>query len=142
VTLSLTDENFGKLIAGKHKAQTLFMSGKLKIRGNVMKGKSRELASGLASVTLICIEQQPRWSRFCPRQALQPRPRLSYRDGGLQKAVLYNIYPTQAGVMRMHTQGSSCQLPPRCVPLIPILLPQTTITGLFSSVAPLVVRRH
>ncbi|KAK7897849.1 hypothetical protein LTR67_004480 [Exophiala xenobiotica] len=38
VTLALTDENFGKLVAGKSKAQTLFMSGKLKIKGNVMKG--------------------------------------------------------------------------------------------------------
>jgi putative sterol carrier protein len=38
VTLVLTDENFGKLVAGKSKAQTLFMSGKLKIKGNVMKG--------------------------------------------------------------------------------------------------------
>ncbi|KAK5446694.1 hypothetical protein LTS15_009627 [Exophiala xenobiotica] len=37
VTLVLTDENFGKLVAGKSKAQTLFMSGKLKIKGNVMK---------------------------------------------------------------------------------------------------------
>ncbi|KIW86813.1 uncharacterized protein Z519_12599 [Cladophialophora bantiana CBS 173.52] len=40
VTLLLSDENFSKLIAGKTKAQTLFMSGKLKVRGNVMKGKT------------------------------------------------------------------------------------------------------
>jgi len=40
VTLILSDENFGKLISGKSKAQTLFMSGKLKIKGNVMKGKT------------------------------------------------------------------------------------------------------
>ena len=39
MTLSLSDENFAKLIAGKQKAQTLFMSGKLKVKGNVMKGK-------------------------------------------------------------------------------------------------------
>jgi putative sterol carrier protein len=38
VTLILSDENFAKLIAGKQKAQTLFMSGKLKVKGNVMKG--------------------------------------------------------------------------------------------------------
>ncbi|OCT49868.1 Fatty acid-binding protein [Cladophialophora carrionii] len=38
VTLILSDENFAKLITGKQKAQTLFMSGKLKVRGNVMKG--------------------------------------------------------------------------------------------------------
>ena len=39
MTLILSDENFGKLIAGKQKAQSLFMSGKLKVKGNVMKGK-------------------------------------------------------------------------------------------------------
>lgn len=42
VTLSLSDENFGKLVTGKTKAQSLFMSGKLKIKGNVMKGKKRQ----------------------------------------------------------------------------------------------------
>jgi len=39
VILSLSDENFGKLVSGKTKAQNLFMSGKLKIKGNVMKGE-------------------------------------------------------------------------------------------------------
>jgi len=42
VTLSLSDENFGKLVSGKTKAQTLFMSGKLKIKGNVMKATKME----------------------------------------------------------------------------------------------------
>jgi len=42
VTLSLSDENFGKLVAGKTKAQSLFMSGKLKIKGNVMKATKME----------------------------------------------------------------------------------------------------
>ncbi|KAH8699716.1 SCP2 sterol-binding domain-containing protein [Ilyonectria robusta] len=37
VTLSLSDENFGKLVAGKANAQRLFMSGKLKVAGDVMK---------------------------------------------------------------------------------------------------------
>lgn len=37
VTLSLSDENFGKLVAGKANAQRLFMSGKLKVKGDVMK---------------------------------------------------------------------------------------------------------
>lgn len=37
VTLSLSDENFGKMVTGKAKAQQLFMSGKLKVKGNVMK---------------------------------------------------------------------------------------------------------
>lgn len=42
VTLSLSDENFGKLVQGKTKAQSLFMSGKLKIKGNVMKATKLE----------------------------------------------------------------------------------------------------
>ncbi|KAI4861737.1 sterol-binding-like protein [Hypoxylon rubiginosum] len=37
VTLSLSDEDFGKLVTGKANAQRLFMSGKLKIKGDVMK---------------------------------------------------------------------------------------------------------
>jgi len=39
VTLLLSDENFGKLVSGKAKAQQLFMSGKLKVKGDVMKGE-------------------------------------------------------------------------------------------------------
>lgn len=42
VTLSLSDENFGKLVEGKTKAQQLFMSGKLKIKGNIMKATKLE----------------------------------------------------------------------------------------------------
>jgi putative sterol carrier protein len=37
VTLSLSDEEFGKLVSGKANAQRLFMSGKLKVKGDVMK---------------------------------------------------------------------------------------------------------
>ncbi|TVY35945.1 Fatty acid-binding protein [Lachnellula subtilissima] len=37
VTLSLSDEDFGKLVEGKANAQRLFMSGKLKVKGDVMK---------------------------------------------------------------------------------------------------------
>ena len=37
MSLSLSDEDFGKLVAGKTQAQRLFMAGKLKIKGNVMK---------------------------------------------------------------------------------------------------------
>ncbi|KAJ4316624.1 hypothetical protein N0V84_007744 [Fusarium piperis] len=37
VTLSLSEENFGKLVAGEANAQRLFMGGKLKVKGNVMK---------------------------------------------------------------------------------------------------------
>lgn len=42
VTLSLSDEDFGKLVAGKTQAQRLFMSGKLKIKGDVMKATKME----------------------------------------------------------------------------------------------------
>jgi putative sterol carrier protein len=42
VTLSLADEDFGKLVAGQANAQRLFMSGKLKIKGDVMKATKME----------------------------------------------------------------------------------------------------
>lgn len=37
VTLTLSDSDFGNLVTGKGNAQRLFMAGKLKIKGNVMK---------------------------------------------------------------------------------------------------------
>ncbi|MCJ1322016.1 hypothetical protein MMC15_007361 [Xylographa vitiligo] len=42
VTLSLSDDDFSKLVAGKTQAQRLFMSGKLKVKGNVMKATKME----------------------------------------------------------------------------------------------------
>ncbi|KAI4208255.1 MAG: hypothetical protein LQ346_000135 [Caloplaca aetnensis] len=42
VTLSLSDEEFGKMVAGKTQAQRLFMSGKLKVKGDVMKATKME----------------------------------------------------------------------------------------------------
>jgi putative sterol carrier protein len=42
VTLSLSDEDFGKLVEGKANAQRLFMSGKLKVKGDVMKATKME----------------------------------------------------------------------------------------------------
>ncbi|KAL9116162.1 MAG: hypothetical protein Q9227_000532 [Pyrenula ochraceoflavens] len=35
-TLSMSDEDFGKLVQGRANAQNLFMAGKLKIKGNMM----------------------------------------------------------------------------------------------------------
>jgi len=37
VTLLLSDKDFGDLVSGKGKPQPLFMRGKLKIRGDIMK---------------------------------------------------------------------------------------------------------
>lgn len=37
VTLSLSDADFAGLVAGTANAQRLFMSGKLKVKGDVMK---------------------------------------------------------------------------------------------------------
>jgi len=37
VTLIVSDVDFGKLVQGKQRAQNLFMQGKLKIRGDIMK---------------------------------------------------------------------------------------------------------
>jgi putative sterol carrier protein len=42
VTLVLSDEEFGKLVSGKANAQKLFMSGKLKVKGDVMKATKME----------------------------------------------------------------------------------------------------
>lgn len=42
VTLSLSDDDFGKLVAGKANAQRLFMGGKLKVKGDVMKATKME----------------------------------------------------------------------------------------------------
>lgn len=40
--LILADEEFGKLFSGKAKAMQLFMSGKLKIKGDVTKATRME----------------------------------------------------------------------------------------------------
>ncbi|KAG5994341.1 hypothetical protein E4U52_001243 [Claviceps spartinae] len=37
VTLSLSEEDFGKLVDGSANPQRLFMSGKLKVKGDIMK---------------------------------------------------------------------------------------------------------
>ena len=42
VTLTLSDADFQKLIEGKANAQKLFMSGKLKIKGDAMKATKME----------------------------------------------------------------------------------------------------
>lgn len=42
VTLNLSDADFASLVAGKANAQRLFMGGKLKIKGNIMKATKME----------------------------------------------------------------------------------------------------
>ena len=48
MVLVLSDKDFGNLVEGKAKAQQLFMSGKLKVRGNVMKAAKLEGVLGKA----------------------------------------------------------------------------------------------
>ncbi|KAK7203560.1 SCP2 sterol-binding domain-containing protein [Myxozyma melibiosi] len=42
IVLSLSEDNFAKLIDGKANAQKLFMSGKLKVKGDIMKATKIE----------------------------------------------------------------------------------------------------
>jgi putative sterol carrier protein len=42
VNLILSDDQFSKLISGKANAQKLYMSGKLKVKGDVMKATKME----------------------------------------------------------------------------------------------------
>lgn len=42
ITLNIADSDFSALVDGKANAQRLFMSGKLKVKGNVMKAASVE----------------------------------------------------------------------------------------------------
>lgn len=42
ITLIVSDKDFANLVEGKANAQKLFMSGKLKVKGNVMKAASIE----------------------------------------------------------------------------------------------------
>lgn len=42
VTLNLSDDDFNQLVNGKANAQRLFMGGKLKIKGNIMKATKME----------------------------------------------------------------------------------------------------
>ena len=42
VTLILSDADFGELVGGKANAQKMFMSGRMKIKGDVMKATKLE----------------------------------------------------------------------------------------------------
>ena len=42
MTLSLSDADFQKMVNGKAQPQQLFMAGKLKIKGNMMKATKME----------------------------------------------------------------------------------------------------
>ncbi|KAF3901694.1 hypothetical protein ABW20_dc0102029 [Dactylellina cionopaga] len=43
ITLSLSEQNFGKLVEGKANAQRLFMGGALKVKGDMMKAARAEV---------------------------------------------------------------------------------------------------
>jgi putative sterol carrier protein len=42
VSLTVSDDHFGQLVDGKANPQKLFMSGKLKVKGNIMKASALE----------------------------------------------------------------------------------------------------
>ena len=48
-TLVLSDEDFGKLVSGNANAQKLFMSGKLKVKGNIMGATKCKFSSHFCS---------------------------------------------------------------------------------------------
>ena len=77
IILSLSDEDFGKLVAGKTQAQRLFMSGKLKVKGDVMK-VGAQASKGRSSVLrqrLMLGTRLLRWNPYSRKH----RPRRNYR---------------------------------------------------------------
>jgi putative sterol carrier protein len=61
VTLILSDKDFGQLVAGKANAQKLFMSGKLKVKGDVMKVQN---PLSFQSGHVLTDSRQQRWSQY------------------------------------------------------------------------------
>lgn len=55
VTLVLNDAEFQKLVAGKANAQKLFMSGKLKVKGDVMKVSSELFEAASVELMLMLL---------------------------------------------------------------------------------------
>ena len=72
VTLSLSDDDFGKLVSGKTQAQRLFMSGKLKIKGDVMKVCLLAVVWLFRGCPLICGHRLQRWSRYSRGRKRRP----------------------------------------------------------------------
>ena len=64
VTLVLSDADFGKLVEGKVNAQKLFMSGKLKVRGDVMRVRS---VSCIYRIRELIFGRRRNWSRCLRR---------------------------------------------------------------------------
>ena len=72
VTLSLSDDDFAKLVSGQTQAQRLFMSGKLKIKGDVMKvGPTRKPTLKTSRLT-VRFSRLRRWS-LCSKRRKQRR---------------------------------------------------------------------
>ena len=86
MSLSLSDEDFGKLVAGKTQAQRLFMSGKLKIKGNVMKVQA-EPCPPSSSDTLTASARPPRWSRSSKLPQRRPSCSCSFYYGSSAESV-------------------------------------------------------
>jgi hypothetical protein len=65
----LSDADFGKLVEGKANAQKLFMSGKLKVRGDVMSVRSVSCIYGIKELTF---GRRRNWS-LCSKKRGQRR---------------------------------------------------------------------
>lgn len=101
VTLSLSDENFGKLVAGKTKAQQLFMSGKLKVKGNVMKGESQSCCKDPEA--MLTLMQPQRWSPYCQRRSPKPSYRKcifnsSKKEKNLPPYIICSVLVSRTGI--------------------------------------------
>ena len=66
MTLLLSDEDFGSLVSGKANAQRLFMAGKLKIRGNVMKATKIEPILNMNVAPPACVANGPIFDDAAP----------------------------------------------------------------------------
>lgn len=75
VTLVLNDADFGKLVQGKANAQKLFMSGKLKVKGDVMKASRIEPLMKKAQTKKLKLKRRC-WCQLdpCGPQRVGPTP--------------------------------------------------------------------
>jgi putative sterol carrier protein len=95
VTLVLSDADFEKLVQGKANAQKLFMSGKLKVKGDVM--KVRFLGGVWVRVNgILTLNRRRRWNRYSRRRRRRRSCRFRMRDGYISLDVS-NVLSSPAG---------------------------------------------